>query len=154
MSILGGVLVLVGLVWAAAFWMMHNRAVGKAKAAESWPIAAGRITGSEVVTEESEDSEGGTTTWHRPHISYSYSVGGAELIGTRLRFGNVRTRTREKAEAVLGPYPPGAEIQARYNPKDPSDCVLEATKPGPLYLVMSLFGLLFVALGLFALLAG
>jgi hypothetical protein len=37
----------------------------------------------------------------------------------------------------------------RYNPDRPEECVLETRKPGPIYLVMAAFGLLFVGFGLF-----
>ena len=142
-------LVLLGILWIAGFGYAHFRAVGKAKAAETWPTATGRVVACEVVEEESSDREGGTTTWYNPVVTYAYTAGGRELSGRRLRFGNYRFATRKKAEAALAPYPVGAAPPVRYNPERPEECVLETRKPGPLYLVMALFGLLFVAFGLF-----
>jgi hypothetical protein len=49
----------------------------------------------------------------------------------------------------LRPYPEGATPAVRYNPGKPEEAVLESQKPGPLYLVMAAFGLLFVVFGLF-----
>ena len=104
---------------------------------------------SEVVEEESTDREGGTSTWYNPAVTYAYSAGGRELTGRRLRFGNYRSASRRKAEAALAPYPAGAAPAVRYNPENPAECVLETTKPGPLYLIMALFGFLFVGFAIY-----
>jgi hypothetical protein len=149
MEFVGIGLILFGLIWAAAFGYAHFRAVGKAKAAESWPSAAGRVLSCEVVEEESTDREGHTTTWYNPVVVYSYSAGGREREGRRLRFGNYRSASRKKAEAALAPYAAGSTPAVRYNPEKPEECVLETRKPGPIYLVMAVFGLLFVGFGLF-----
>lgn len=142
-------LIAIGLVWFGAFAWAHFRAVGKAKAAESWPTAMGKVLSCEIVVEESNDREGGTTTWYNPSVTYAYNVGGRDLQSSRLRFGNYRSAARKKAEACLAPYSPGASTAVRYNPEKPEECVLETKKPGPIYLVMAVFGLLFVAMGVF-----
>jgi Protein of unknown function (DUF3592) len=147
MEYVGLGLLALGIVWIAGFGYTHFRALGKAKAAESWPTATGRVVSSEIVEEESTDREGGTSTWYNPVVTYAYSVGGRELTGRRLRFGNYRSSNRKKAEAALAHYPVGSEPAVRYNPQDPSECVLETSKPGPIYLVMAVFGFLFVGFG-------
>ncbi|HYD25422.1 MAG TPA: DUF3592 domain-containing protein [Croceibacterium sp.] len=141
-------LLVLGLVWTAGFGYAHFRAAGKAKASESWPSAMGKVSGCEVVEEKSRDREGHTTTWYNPVVSYAYSVGGSEYRSERLRFGNYRCSTRQKAEAMLAPYPVGATPAVRYNPERPEESVLETRKPGPVYLVMAVFGLIFVGFGL------
>jgi hypothetical protein len=142
-------LILLGPLWVLGFGYAHFRAVGKAKAAESWPTCAGKVLSCEVVEEESRDREGHTSTWYNPVVRYAYTAGGRELESQRLRFGNYRSASRKKAEAALAPYPVGAAPMVRYNPDKPDECVLETRKPGPIYLVMSLFGLLFIGFGLF-----
>ena len=149
MEMVGVGLIVLGLVWVGAFAWAHLRAVGKAKAAESWPSAIGRVHGCDVREEESTDREGHTTTWYNPVVSYSYTAAGREYRSERLRFGNYRSGSRKKAEAMLTPYPVGSTPAVRYNPEAPEECVLETKKPGPLYLVMAVFGLLFVGFGLF-----
>jgi hypothetical protein len=139
----------LGILWVAGFGYAHFRAVGKARAAETWPTATGRVVSSEVVEEESSDRDGGTSTWYNPVVTYAYSAGGRELTGRRLRFGNYRFAGRGKAEAALAPYPVGASPAVRYNPETPEECVLETAKPGPIYLIMALFGFLFIGFGLF-----
>jgi len=142
-------LIVVGLVWAGGFAWAHFRAVGKAKAAESWPSAMGKVASCQVVEEESTNREGHTTTWYNPVVQYSYTAGGKEYQSSRLRFGNYRSGSRKKAEAMMARYSPGATPPVRYNPDRPEECVLETTRPGPIYLVMAVFGLLFVGMGLF-----
>ncbi len=149
MEYVGFGMLLLGLIWVAGFGYAHFRAVGKAKAAETWPTAMGRVISSEVVEEESTDREGGTSTWYNPVVAYAYSAGGRELTSRRLRFGNYRFASRKKAEAALLPYPVGASPAVRYNPEKPEECVLETKKPGPIYLIMAPFGFLFIGLGLF-----
>lgn len=149
MEFIGLALLLVGILWVAGFGYAHFRAVAKAKAAESWPTAMGRVVSCEVIEEESRDREGNTTTWYNPVVIYSYSVGGSPLTGRRLRFGNYRATTRKKAEAMLAPYAVGSSPAVRYNPERHDECVLETRRPGPIYLVMAVFGLIFIAFGLF-----
>lgn len=149
MEYVGIGMLLLGMMWVAGFGYAHFRAVGKAKAAESWPTAPGRVMSSEVVEEESTDREGGTSTWYNPVVTYAYSAGGRELTSRRLRFGNYRSSSRKKAEAALAPYPAGATPAVRYNPDNPEECVLETTKPGPIYLIMALFGFLFIGFALY-----
>ena len=149
MEFVGLGMLALGILWVAGFGYAHFRAAGKAKAAETWPTAPGRVVSSEVVEEESTDREGGTSTWYNPVVTYAYSAGGRELTGRRLRFGNYRSASRRKAEAALVPYPAGATPSVRYNPENPEECVLETTKPGPIYLIMAPFGFLFIGFGLF-----
>jgi hypothetical protein len=149
MEWVGAGLLLVGVIWIAGFGYAHFRAVAKAKASESWPSATGRVVACDVVEEESTDREGNTTTWYNPVVNYAFDVGGREYRSQRLRIGNYRSSNRKKAEAMLAPYPAGSSPTVRYNPERPDECVLETRKPGPIYLVMAIFGLLFVVAGLF-----
>lgn len=149
MEMIGTSLALVGFLWMAGFGYAHFRAVSKASAAETWPTAFGRIVSCEVVEEHSRSRQGHRTTWYNPVVTYGYSVGGQALSGRRLRFGSYRAASRKKAEAMMAPYAPGSTAMVRYNPERHDECVLETKRPGPIYLVMALFGLLFVAFGLF-----
>jgi hypothetical protein len=140
-----------GLAWGAYFLQLHRRAALQAERAGSWPTARGRILESRIDVDESEDEEGGTTQWFTPRIRYRYEAGGQPYEGDRIRFGAMRTADRRKAEAWAAPYPAGAEAEVRHNPFDPADAVLETGKPAGTHLMTSLVGLVFIALGLFAL---
>jgi hypothetical protein len=141
-------LVVLGLLWTGGFAWAHLRAVGKARAAETWPTAVGTIISAAVVEEESTDREGHTSTWYNPVVAYSYSVAGKSFESRRLRFGNYRRASRPKAEAMLSSYRVGGTAQVRYNPEQPEECVLETAKPGPVYAFMAAAGLIFIAVGL------
>jgi hypothetical protein len=142
-------LVLLGLLWTGGFAWAHLRAVGKARAAETWPIALGTVHSAAVVEEESTDREGNSSTWYNPVVAYSYSVGGRSFESKRLRFGNYRRASRPKAEAMLAPYRAGGSAQVRYNPQVPEECVLETVKPGPVYAIMAAAGLIWIGVGLY-----
>jgi hypothetical protein len=147
MNLVAVACLLIGLIWVAAFAWAHFRAVGKARAAESWPTVAGRVVSCRVDVEQSEDNDGNTTTWYNPVVTYGYKVGDREIQGTRLRFGNYRSSSQKKAEAAIAPYGVGTAPLVRYNPDKPEECVLETKKPGPVYLLMAAAGLIFVVVG-------
>ena len=146
MESIGTLLLILGLLWLAGFVFIHFRAVAKARASETWPTAMGKVSRSEVIVEEDKDGEG--STWYNPVVAYSFNVAGATVQGSRIRFANMRRGSRKKAEEILARYPAGETVTVRYNPEKPSEAVLESQKPGPLYLVMALAGLIFVAVGL------
>jgi hypothetical protein len=145
---IGTLLALFGLLWLAGFAFIHFRAVAKAQASETWPTAMGTLTRSEIVVEEDSDQDGGTTTWYNPVVAYSYNVAGEAIEGSRIRFATMRRGSRKKAEEVLARYRAGDNVTVRYNPEKPKEAVLESQKPGPLYLIMALAGLIFIAFGL------
>ena len=149
MDFVGVAILLLGLAWIGLFGFIHFRAVAKAKASETWPTTAGKVLSSQVIEEESRDREGGTSTWYNPVVTYSYSAEGASHQASRIRFANMRQARRAKAEEIAARYPEGSTPVVRYNPAKPAEAVLESQKPGPLYLVMAAFGLLFVGFGLF-----
>lgn len=146
---IGVAAIAVGLLWMGGFTWAYFSAAGKAKASENWPSTLGKVISSEVRVEESRDRRGGTSTWYNPVVSYSYSAGGQKLHGDRLRFGNPRSGSRRKADEAVARYPVGSSPAVRYNPERPEECVLETTRPGPIYLIMALGGLVFVAVGYF-----
>ena len=146
MDSIGTLLLLFGLLWLGGFAFIHFRAVGKARASETWPTAMGKVTRSEVIVEEDKDGEG--STWYNPVVAYAYNVAGETVEGSRIRFANMRRGSRKKAEEILARYSAGETVTVRYNPEKPNEAVLESQKPGPLYLVMALGGLIFIVVGL------
>lgn len=148
MESIGTLLALFGLLWLAGFAFIHFRAVAKTKASETWPTSVGKLTRSEIVVEEDRDPDSRNSTWYNPVVAYSYNVAGETIEGSRIRFANMRRGSRKKAEDVLARYRAGDSVTVRYNPEKPSEAVLETQKPGPLYLIMALAGLIFIAFGL------
>ena len=60
----------------------------------------------------------------------------------------MRRGSRKKAEEIIARYRIGDPVTVRYNPAKPNEAVLETQKPGPIYLILALGGLVFVAVGL------
>jgi len=148
MDVIGLGLLLFGLVWLGGFGLAHFRAANKAKAAAAWPSAAGKILAAEIVVDESGAGGEDGTTWYNPVVTYAYEVAGTEFQGRRLRFGNPHCSSRKKAEAAIAPYTIGSSVVVHYSPERPDEAVLETGKPSPIYLILALFGLPFVAFGL------
>ena len=146
MDSLAPLLIALGILWMAGFAFVHFRAVAKASASETWPAVMGRVSRSEVIVEEDRDGEG--ATWYNPTVAYSYEVAGETLEGSRIRFANMRRGSRKKADEIAARYRVGAPVTVRYNPEKRGEAVLETAKPGPLYLVLAMGGLVFVAVGL------
>lgn len=137
----------VGLLWVLGFGYVHYRAASKASASESWPSAPGKLLRAEIVVEESSNSEGGTTTWYNPVVAYAYAVAGRKLEGKRLRFGDVRSTIRKRAEETLAPYASGGTVGVRYNPERPEECVLASRAPAATVLILALAGIPIIAFG-------
>jgi hypothetical protein len=85
------------------------------------------------------------------YITYVYWVSGREFSGHRLNF-DVRQLEYDEAKAIVQRYPPGANVRVYYDPRNPSDCVLEpgmqpSTMDLPVCaLVLAGIGLLFLLL--------
>jgi hypothetical protein len=151
---IGSAMIVAGLLWTGGFTWAHFSALSQAKAAESWPSALGKVVSSEVRVEEGNRRNGRTATWYNPVVSYSYSAGGRQLHGDRLRFGNPRSASRRKADEAVARYAVGSAPAVRYNPERPEQCVLETARPGPIYLIMAPGGLVFLVVGVFFVAAG
>ena len=129
---MAGIIFLITLGLIALVWVLHVRAVKKAGAAAAWPKAPGRITRSEVAEEEDTDSYGDRSAAYIAKVAYEYSVGGQTYAGERVGVGaNHRWSIRKKAEAITARWPEGAQVQVLYDPQNPADACLDASRPGP-----------------------
>ena len=94
----------------------------------AWPAPAGRITSSEASREASTNRDGDRTVPWVPRVSYRYTVNGAALEGTRIRFG-LDSQSREESAATVAPYPVGRAVTVYYDPAKPTESVLERLPP-------------------------
>jgi len=117
------------------------------QASNDWPSAPGVITVSQVDSMLIKRKA-------KAKISYRFTVGGGSYVGSRVRFADTTGSNRSSQEALIAPYPVGANVKVYYDPKNPKVSVLE---PGggirgfgliipPLLLVV--IGGFFVAAGL------
>jgi hypothetical protein len=145
----GLILLLVGIA-VMTFTLRSRR---KARTAESWPIAQGTVTASEVNIRRSRSQKGQRQTSYSPAVSYSYTVAGKTYFADRIGFGQSSGTSRAKAETVAARYPAGAEIAVRYDPQDPSVATLETTAASLFSAVLGgvfvVIGGLFTLIGLF-----
>jgi hypothetical protein len=121
-------LLMVGIVAAAAFYKWLQ-----VRAAAQWPQTQGRIvvSGSQVREVESfdDDSEGGKALAKRnfANIVYEYEVSRQKLRAGRVSIGE-DLGNFEVAETIAR-YPVGKIVTVYYNPRKPSEAVLERDVP-------------------------
>ena len=134
---LGGVMVLA-LLWAS------RRQVAEAS---GWQQTAGRIVSSTV--EHYRQRVGGArtgslVTFYEAVVEYAYSVNGHDYHSTRLSFGAKTAGSQQLAEAAAARYPEGSQVMVHYDPKNPSNAVLDARiAQGVMWIVVAIafFGL-------------
>jgi uncharacterized protein DUF3592 len=140
-----GILIAVGLVMLINF---GHQAI-QANRSSSWPTVKGTVTESKV----------GQWTGRRgrktgiPSITYRYSVGGVEHLGTRLFFGSqypeswtTGAKWTTDTQEYIGRYPRGASLQVHYDPDDAATSVVEAGLKSAIVLPVVL-SILFIAGG-------
>ena len=118
----------IALAVAALVQYVLNRRVARASLA--WPVAPGKITGSQVEIESKIEHEDGSrdrvVERFRPHVAYAYRVGNADYHSSTLTWGGVALHgDSDSAAAVTRKYPVGAGVSVHYDPDDPSNAVLE-----------------------------
>jgi hypothetical protein len=96
----------------------------------NWPMAAGRISASAVVEEQSTDRDDHgketTSTTFRPDIRFAYEVGGREFHSSQWKWGWTALYAGEDTpKKIVAKYQPGMAIAVHYDPKDPANAVLE-----------------------------
>lgn len=137
MYIMGGVfaaLALIGAIGTARQFLKRGRS-------KTWPIAAGRITASEVKVETRTESGGGasrTVQMYGARIVYTYSVAGVTYEGHLVDWiDGVQTNFEGPARKVVGRYPVGQRVNVYYDPADPKMAILEPWRiKGIIFLVL------------------
>ncbi|HEX5756924.1 MAG TPA: DUF3592 domain-containing protein [Arenimonas sp.] len=122
-----GVLMIIASIGTAlhALWRWQ-----RVRASQSWRSTEGEIIEADVRKQASGGPGNVTRTWGAV-VRYRYQVGGRSYVGKRLKLGGeLDTGSRERAEARLLPYPPGARVDVYYNPTKPADACLERDMEG------------------------
>jgi hypothetical protein len=115
---LGGLMVL-GLLWGAR---------RQAAEASGWPVTGGHIVSSTVEhyrTRVGGARSGTLTTFYEPVVEYSYRVNAREYHSTQLSFGGKAAGGEQAAQTKAAQYPPGTDVVVHYDPKNPSNAVLD-----------------------------
>ncbi len=118
-------------MWFLRFWELFCGSAGaglialalrnlfKGWSSRGWSRTQGIVVRSFVLVDETDGRESYT-----PQVEYEYSVGGKKYLGRRLRYGQIGSSSRKRAERVIVPYTSGTSTQVWFNPRDPSDAVL------------------------------
>ena len=122
-GLFGGAAALAGLL-----------ALGRGAASAGWPRTEGTILRAETV------SGGGSRNSVRYRVRYSYTVGQKAFASDRLTF------VFDRATFQLPRYAVNQRVPVYYDPAAPSEAVLvNGIQPYPV--AITLFGLLFIAIG-------
>ena len=108
---------------------------GGLRRAGRWPHAQGTVTRSwtETVTREINptDSTGPTTSRINVRVNYRYVVGGTAHSGDRVTFfpSTMSHGFAQLAREHCDRYAAGTALDVRYDPRNPSDAVIETAHP-------------------------
>lgn len=115
---------------------MIAEAIRRALAAtRAWPTVPGRITKAEVESFEGyspPDKKGRTTvqTFYKSVLLFSYTVNGRAYIGQTVGTTSQMTANWEApARRLVSRYKIGQEVKVHYDPKNPSEGVIDPTIP-------------------------
>ena len=132
-----GFLIALGLVMLIYFGPQAIQAIRSS----SWPTVEGTVTESRVV--QRTERRGRKT--NIPRITYRYSVGGVEHVGTRLFFGSqypaswtTGAKWTTDTYEYIARYPQGASLRVTYNPGDAATSVVEVGLKSAIVLPLAL----------------
>lgn len=123
--------------------------------ARSWPETEGTVVSVTIRSWTPGAGNQGRTRAQRerlreyyPEITYRWEVDGQSYTGSRYTLGTTHEKYDERDEAVAAAvkYRNGAPIPVYYDPKDPSEAVLDNSTSGAVFVPLPL-GLLFAAAG-------
>jgi hypothetical protein len=110
-------------MWTLFMLWTAQRQAAQAKA---WPIATGRIVSSRTESyRKLVGSPARHVTFYQAVVEYSYQANGRDYHSTRLSFGAEQSGSQELAEAKAARYTKGSDVTVHYDPKNPSNAVLE-----------------------------
>jgi hypothetical protein len=137
---------LAGSILLALLWVARRQT---AEAAQ-WPVTGGHIVSSTVEHYRARVGgarQGRLVTFYEPVIEFAYRVNGHEYHSTQISFGGKVAGSEELAQSAAVRYPQGADVVVRYDPKNPSNAVLELKTANAISLLI--IALVFFALAFF-----
>ena len=114
----------VGLATAALEWPILREGLRSMR----WPSVRGRVTSSEFKDGPFSGRYIRTTTG-RALVTYQYEVNGHEVTGTRVFVGDQDFGSAYEAQRRTRHYYPGVSVAVYYDPREPSQSVLERGVP-------------------------
>lgn len=111
-------------LWTLFFLWSSRR---DAAQAAGWPTTQGHIVSSAVESYKTRvgGRSGSRVTLFEAVVEYSYEAKGRNYHSTQLAFGPKASGGQGAAEAKAAQYRPGSSVVVHYDPKNPSNAVLE-----------------------------
>jgi len=117
-----------GLAGALTSWIYWGTRA-EARRARRWPSTQGSIVHSRVESFLVLSGTPGATDqrvrMYRPFVEYQYAVEGRQYHGARLAFGADTFGPEEGAARRVALHPEGSAVTVHYDPKHPSNAVLD-----------------------------
>lgn len=114
-------LIVLGVLSIAASAVQQLRAQRTA----GWPTTEARIVQTEIQTESARRD--GVS--YKPRVQYEYTVNGTRHVGSKLSHSIPTSRSRDSIQSVLDRHQVGSTVLAHYNPDQPSESVLDNSRP-------------------------
>jgi hypothetical protein len=121
--------------------------INKAKASENWPTTPAEVVSSEVRATERSEARQVSNTTYRAEISFRYKVNGKEHISDQLMIDQPEKSYAKDVQTIVENFPVGKTVLAHYNPRHPSDAVLEIGASAGIYIAF-LFGAVLAFIGM------
>jgi Protein of unknown function (DUF3592) len=99
----------------------------RANEAAAWKVTDGQLLHCEVVDVPSTKIEDPSSS--RLNVEYSYVVRGTTYRSTRYAFGQGGTYDDDKLQAIAASLKRSSTITVRYDPKNPTEAVLNTAAP-------------------------
>ena len=123
-------------------------------AAVTWAEAEGRVVSTLIRTDTSVTSDATqaqieASRRYYPEITYRWSVNGESYSGSIYQLGTTskKYKSRTDAQAAAAKYPDGSALAVYYDPKQPSQAVLNRAVSAGVFVPLPI-GLLLLAVGL------
>jgi len=136
-GIFGFVLLILNVVFIGVIFFMRR----KMAAVSRWHSIMGTVDTSYL--ERRSSGNHGSTNY--PVVQYSYQVAGRVYQSSQLALGPAVGGSG--AGKVIAKYPAGVQVMVFYDPKNPSDAVLEKRAPAQwlIWLILGIFDFMFCA---------
>lgn len=105
--------------------LMFIAIYSRARQAQTWPKAAGRVIVSKVVTCTDDSGDGSTRRLYRPLIEFAYTVDGKDYRSRQYQLDADASGGETWAKSITAKYPVGGVVEVRYNPVSPRDAALK-----------------------------
>ena len=116
--------------------------ISASRVARGWPVVTGKIT-ERTVGPSTTSGASRPGRYFEPRVTYSYTVDGKPYSGHRIAL-TTNAYDEDKARSVANELPESVEVH--YNPRDPSDAVLQPSSIG-LSIFILIVGVIGVLIG-------